>query len=355
MYYKEDVDNRWVKAAEIMPWDYIEEVYLRSMSQETGRGAFPARVAYGSIYVKQQEQLTDEETVIAIAENPYIQYFLGLKEFRDEPLFDASMMVHFRKRFPFEELAKINEYICTGKRPEEKQTEDDRSDDDPPAGRGDEKKQDLRFRLLGSHKAGGILQKEASEEQIISFFKKGESMKIRKILCISAFFFLSIAASVSALPSGYGKVQLGMSVDAVKEALKKDHQFGYRGDRDVTLSPKDHETVIETDPTTYASFSFFDRCWFQFSNEKLSVITLSMNMDMIDHYAIFSELCEKYGNPDEISPKKSVWKSDSVTLSLEKPLIIKYVDAKVFKDKQDASKVEKTTSEKAKDAFLKGL
>ena len=159
MYYKEDVnqlgieefflpfggklkkDNRWVKAAEIMPWDYIEEVYLRSMSQETGRGAFPARVAYGSIYVKQQEQMTDEETVIAIAENPYIQYFLGLKEFRDEPLFDASMMVHFRKRFPFEELAKINEYICTGKRPEEKQTEDDRSDDDPPAGRGDEKKQ----------------------------------------------------------------------------------------------------------------------------------------------------------------------------------------------------------------------
>ena len=124
-------------------------------------------------------------------------------------------------------------------------------------------------------------------------------MKIRKILCISAFFFLSIAASVSALPSGYGKVQLGMSVDAVKEALKKDHQFGYRGDRDVTLSPKDHETVIETDPTTYASFSFFDRCWFQFSNEKLSVITLSMNMDMIDHYAIFSKFHRRNqsGNP----------------------------------------------------------
>ncbi len=180
-------------------------------------------------------------------------------------------------------------------------------------------------------------------------------MKIRKILGISALLFSSIAASVFALPSGYGKVKLGMGVDAVKEALQKDHQFGYRGDRDVTLSPKDHETVIETDPTTYASFSFFDRCWFQFSDEKLSVITLSMNMDMIDHYAIFSELCEKYGNPDEISPKKSVWKSDSVTLSLEKPLIIKYVDAKVFKDKQDASNVEKTSSEKAKDEFLKGL
>lgn len=116
MYYKDDSDqlgidefflpfggklkkdNRWVKAAEIMPWSYIEEVYLRSMNQEIGRAAFPARIAYGAIYVKRQEQLTDEETVTAIAENPYIQYFLGLKEFRDEPLFDASMMVHFRKR-----------------------------------------------------------------------------------------------------------------------------------------------------------------------------------------------------------------------------------------------------------------
>ena len=158
MYYKDDSDqlgidefflpfggklkkdNRWVKAAEIMPWSYIEEVYLRSMNQEIGRAAFPARIAYGAIYVKQQEQLTDEETVTAIAENPYIQYFLGLKEFRDEPLFDVSMMVHFRKRFPFEELAKINEYICTGKRPEEEQKDDDGSND-PPSGASHEEKQ----------------------------------------------------------------------------------------------------------------------------------------------------------------------------------------------------------------------
>lgn len=176
---------------------------------------------------------------------------------------------------------------------------------------------------------------------------------LKKLLTFSFFAFFS--ALIFALPSGYGKVKLGMSVDSAKDALKGDGQFGYRGDRDVTLSPKDHETVIETDPTTFAAYSFFERCWFQFSNEKLSVITLNMNSEMIDHYSIFSELCEKYGNPDEISPKKAVWKSDDVTLSLEKPLTLKYVDAKVFKEKLDASNVEKTTGEKAKDAFLKGL
>ena len=42
-----------------------------------------------------------------------MQYFLGLHEFTQEALFDASMMVHFRKRFPVEEVAKINEYSST--------------------------------------------------------------------------------------------------------------------------------------------------------------------------------------------------------------------------------------------------
>ena len=154
MYYKDDraqlrldefflpfggklkTDNRWVQMAEIMPWDYIEEVYLESMSQETGRSAFPARIAFGAIYVKENENLTDEKTVEIIAENPYIQYFLGLKEFRDEPLFNASMMVHFRKRFPAEALAKINEYICTGKRPN-----DDNDDGNEPPESGGESAQ----------------------------------------------------------------------------------------------------------------------------------------------------------------------------------------------------------------------
>ena len=110
--------NHWVKMAEIMPWSLIEEVYAQSMCQNNGRRAIPARVAYEAIFVNEHEDLTDEETVTAIAENPYIQYFLGLKEFTDQPLFDPSMMVHFRKRFSVEDLAKINEAICTGNVPE---------------------------------------------------------------------------------------------------------------------------------------------------------------------------------------------------------------------------------------------
>ncbi len=64
-----------------------------------------------------------------LSENPYAQYFVGLKEFRPDPLFDAFTMVHFRKRFGPEMLAKINERLYELTNPQEK---------DPPDGLGGE-------------------------------------------------------------------------------------------------------------------------------------------------------------------------------------------------------------------------
>ena len=132
---KLDARNRWVKLAEITPWDRIEEYYLQSMSQETGRSAISARIAFGAVSLRQSERISDEDTVRYIQENPYVQYYLGLHEFHMEPLFDPTMMVHFRKRFPIEFVAKVNEYICTGKWPEEMRNVD-RNDNDPGEGNG---------------------------------------------------------------------------------------------------------------------------------------------------------------------------------------------------------------------------
>ena len=111
-------DNRWVQMAAMMPWSYIDEVYARNMSCETGRPSISSRIAFGALFIKEYCNLSDESTVAEIQENPYMQYFLGLHAFEDQPLFNPSMMVHFRKRFPVDEAAKINEYFCTGKRPE---------------------------------------------------------------------------------------------------------------------------------------------------------------------------------------------------------------------------------------------
>ena len=61
-------DNRWVKMARMMPWDFIEDTYVESMSEENGARAMSARISFGAIHIKEHENLTDERTVEYIAE-----------------------------------------------------------------------------------------------------------------------------------------------------------------------------------------------------------------------------------------------------------------------------------------------
>jgi hypothetical protein len=129
-------ENRWVKMAKIMPWELIEELYAKSFSESEGRPPILARIAYGAIYIKEQENLTDERTVEYLAENPYAQYFVGMKEFRTELLFDSSMMVHFRKRFSSEAIKQINEAIYDRVHPQKKEPPVGGNGQSPSGGNG---------------------------------------------------------------------------------------------------------------------------------------------------------------------------------------------------------------------------
>jgi hypothetical protein len=59
--------------------------------------------------------------------------------------------------------------------------------------------------------------------------------------------------------------------------------------------------------------------------------------------------------PNFISPEKSEWKNDSVIMSLEKPLSIKYTDKKVFDELRDRASVNKSAEEQAREDFLNAL
>ncbi|EOS11656.1 hypothetical protein C802_02768 [Phocaeicola sartorii] len=52
----------------------------------------------GSLLIKHKMNQSDEETILAIQENPYMQYFVGLSEFTDKPIFDPTLFVNIRKR-----------------------------------------------------------------------------------------------------------------------------------------------------------------------------------------------------------------------------------------------------------------
>ena len=127
--------NRWVKLAGFVPWREVERCYRRNLSSSSlGAPAKAARIAFGALIIKERLGVTDEETVEQISENPYLQYFLGLREYRDAPLFDPSMMVHFRSRFEQADFTRINEAIIESVLSQASETGQANCDPDPGGG-----------------------------------------------------------------------------------------------------------------------------------------------------------------------------------------------------------------------------
>lgn len=91
--------NRWVQLGDTLPWDEIERLYNHRLNNgKRGAGNKPARMIIGALLIKHKMTLSDEETILAIQENPYMQYFVGLSEFTDKPIFDPTLFVTIRKR-----------------------------------------------------------------------------------------------------------------------------------------------------------------------------------------------------------------------------------------------------------------
>jgi len=133
-------DNRWVVLSRQIPWHQIEQSYSAVFSNsKVGCPAKSARIALGSLIVKERLGTTDRETVLQIAENPYLQYFLGFSEFKDEVPFDHSLMTHFRKRFDKDTLAEINESIVRNALEPNEEMQDkstDDNDNEKPSNKG---------------------------------------------------------------------------------------------------------------------------------------------------------------------------------------------------------------------------
>lgn len=87
-----DENNRWVILRKSIDWKVIHEVYEKNFdNKETGNPALSAEIAFGSLYIQRKLSHTDRELVEQISENPYMQYFIGFKEFRTERPFEESI------------------------------------------------------------------------------------------------------------------------------------------------------------------------------------------------------------------------------------------------------------------------
>lgn len=117
--------NRWIQLANHFPWDCCVKIYNQHFSN-MGRSAINPRIVIGSLIIKHKLNLSDEESVQLISENPYMQFFLGLDEFYAVPLFAPSLFVDWRKKLgndTFNEFSDILAKICYG----DKMTEEDQT------------------------------------------------------------------------------------------------------------------------------------------------------------------------------------------------------------------------------------
>ena len=122
-------NNRWVKMADSVPWDVFEKKYSRLFKAKTGNVAKPVRMALGALIIQTKFQYSDRELVEQITENPYLQYFIGLPGYQEEPPFDSSTLVLFRKRINAQMIAEANEYMLSSRN-----KKDDDDNPKPPTG-----------------------------------------------------------------------------------------------------------------------------------------------------------------------------------------------------------------------------
>jgi len=103
--------NRWVKMAQIIPWDEFESEYAANFPADKGAPAKSFRMALGALIIKEKLGISDRETVEQIRENPYLQYFIGQSSYSNELPFDPSLLVHFRQRISQNLINKVNERL----------------------------------------------------------------------------------------------------------------------------------------------------------------------------------------------------------------------------------------------------
>jgi transposase, IS5 family len=93
-----DISNRWIQLGFHLPWDTLVKIYKSKFSEKQGCPVTNPRWIIGGLIIKHILNLSDEETLQTISENPYMQFFLDCNSFCPGLLFSPTVFVDIRKR-----------------------------------------------------------------------------------------------------------------------------------------------------------------------------------------------------------------------------------------------------------------
>ncbi|MBM3436492.1 MAG: IS5 family transposase [Bacteroidetes bacterium] len=183
-----DKENRWVRLARIIPWDDLAGIYYKNLSKERGAPTIDARIVIGAMIVKHKLGLDDRETIETIKENMYIQYFLGLSEYKYEEVFDRSLFTALRYRMGVEQFDAMSGKLISraeSSKTGQKKKEDTKQDN------SEEKKADQEEAQVPMKNQGKLLLDATVADQMIVYptdlglvsKSREESERIIDLLC----------------------------------------------------------------------------------------------------------------------------------------------------------------------------
>ena len=151
----------------------------------------------------------------------------------------------------------------------------------------------------------------------------------------------------SGLPRQFRQIALGMSLEDLKQNLITDSYFNFRGDRDVSFLPVRNQSLVET-----TGSSFIRRAFFQLRDGEIFIMSFSLNTQIIDHYSVFTQFVEKYGQPSSLDPRTAIWETEDTRIAIERPLTVKYIDKTVFDDIVNESGLVESGQVRQRQEFL---
>jgi hypothetical protein len=156
--------------------------------------------------------------------------------------------------------------------------------------------------------------------------------------------------SSEAPPRAFENISLGMSYDAVLDALAESTSFIYRGKPDVSMLDPLDRTTIEV-----RGAGFVARGFFTFHEDTLYTIHVVMQPSRLDYFTLWRTLQQRYGEPQDISPKRSIWEDDATILTLEQNSALKYIDKATFNKLLDRNNTDKSALTRSQERFLDQL
>ena len=93
-----DLAHPLVKLSKVVDWEGLDEMFGKTHCPDNGRPGISTRLMVALHYLKYTYNLSDHDVLKAWVENPYWQYFSGMKYFEHQIPIHPSSMSRWRKR-----------------------------------------------------------------------------------------------------------------------------------------------------------------------------------------------------------------------------------------------------------------